>query len=297
MKKPKKIKDKSSVKPSTKSNVIKLTVLAAAVAASISVTFPSFAEGISLGGVDPSELSDISASGKASSASAVDIATQLQDTKAAAEDCADPTNINGLAHAQQKTLNDMKAMILTPINTDKMFSTASKGGCFNALKDFPNLSASIPSLSSIANSLKQTIISYATRKVCTAVNDALEEVIGPVNELMDEFTKNGQLDLTGQINKEMADQLYKIDPELGRVSSGVQDEYTWELGDAFEGVTGIVQGGTGVEYVDEPEPTPPKTSPSGSFMTSTGESEIQQQESKEDGSLTDSAKNFLKSIF
>lgn len=288
--------------PTLKTNLIKTTVLVTAIVASVGVTFPSFAEVSSLKDVDVSEVSDISVSGKGSAASSVDIVAQVQTTKADATNCADPTNVHGLAHAQQKTLNDMKAMILTPINTDNIFSTASKGGCFNALKDFPNLSTSIPSLTGIANALKDTILKYATRKVCAAVNDSLAEVIGPINELMDEFAKSGQVDLTGQVNKNLAEELYKIDPELGRVSSSVNTEYSWDLDDAWDGITGIVPGeAAGVQNAptatDSSSNTAPQAKSSGSFMTRAGEMDSQLQGSDEEGSLTESAKNFLKSIF
>ena len=284
---------KSALNP----NAFKLSLLAGAIAVSATVTFPSFAETTSIKYVEPSELTSQSASGNGSGQSAVSIETQIQATTADAANCADPANVNGLAHAQQKTLSDMKAMILTPINTDKIFSAASKGGCFNALKDFPNLSVSIPSLTGIANALKATMIKYATRKVCTAVNDALEEVIGPINEIMEELSSSGQIDLTGQVNKKMMEELYKIDPELGRVSTGISDEINWNLGDEWDKATGIVPGNV-TEQSPSTNTTPPEAKANGSFVTRTGEMDVeQQQETTSDGSLTESTKNFLKSIF
>lgn len=283
-----------------KTHLLKITAISAAIAVSVSVTYPSFAESGSLKDVDTSEMLDFSASGKGSEASGANIVAQLQATKSEAENCADPANVKGLAHAQQKTLNDMKAMILTPINTDNIFNTAKKGGCFNALQNFPNLSGSIPSLSGIANALKDTIIKYATRKVCAAVNDALEDMLGPLNEAMDEYTKNGQIDLTGMVNKKMAEELYKIDPELGRVSKGVTDEYEWELKDVFESTPGVVAEGTasGNTNTNESETqAPPTPQASGSFLSRNYDEAPARSETESDGSLTESAKSFLKSIF
>lgn len=297
MKNQKKITDQKLNGSSLNPKVLKVSLLAVAIAVSTGVTFPSFAETVSIKDVDPATITAQSANGSGSGQSATSIETQIQATTDDAANCADPANVNGLAHAQQKTLNDMKAMILTPINTDNMFSTASKGGCFNALKDFPNLSASIPSLTGIANALKDTLIKYATRKVCAAVNDALEEVIGPVNEIMEELSSSGQIDLTGEFNKKMVEELYKIDPELGRVSTGVSDEIKWDLGDEWDKAPGIVP--TNPQPPENPTETqpPPNAQPSGSFMTQTGEMDGGQQETSSDGSLTDSAKDFLRSIF
>ena len=129
--------------------------------------------------------------------------------------------------------------------------------------------------------------------MCTAVNDALEEVIGPINEIMEELSSSGQIDLTGQVNKKMMEELYKIDPELGRVSTGISDEINWNLGDEWDKATGNV-----TEQSPSTNTTPPEAKANGSFMTRTGEMDVeQQQETTSDGSLTESTENFLKSIF
>lgn len=292
---------------SLNSNVIKGSILATTIAASVGLSFPSVASiSTSIKDVDAPELGQLSASGKVSGGSATDIATQVQNIKNEATNCADPANVEGLAHTQAKTIDDMKRMILTPINTDKIFSMASKGGCFNALSDFPNLSASIPSLTSIANSLKQTLVRYATRKVCNAVNDALAEVIEPINDVLDTISENGQIDLTGEFNKRMTDELYKIDPELGRVSVPAATEYDWKLSDAIDKVaSGLETNEFG--YVDAPTesaaPTTPTTPPaassasSGSYVTNFDRIDGSKKESNSDGSLTQSAKDFISGIF
>lgn len=292
---------------SPNSNLIKGSILATAIVASISLSFPSIASitPTSVDNVDKAELANLSANGRVEGASATSLITQVQATKDEATNCADPANVDGLAHTQVKTIEDMKRMILTPINTDKIFSTASKGGCFNALKDFPNLSASIPSLTSIADSLKKTLVRYATRKVCTAVNDALTEVIEPINEVMDKISENGQIDLTGEFNNRMTDELYKIDPELGRVSQPVDTEYSWELSKEIDKIAGSLETNE-FGYIDTPVETapstntttpPPAATPSGSYVTNFDRVDNSRNESNADGSLTQSAKDFLSSIF
>lgn len=292
---------------SPNSNLIKGSILATTIIASVSLSFPSIASitPTSLTNVDNAEIADLSTSGRVDAGSATSIETQVQKTKDEATNCADPANVDGLAHTQAKTIDDMKRMILTPINTDKIFSTASKGGCFNALKDFPNLSASIPSLTSIANSLKQTLVRYATRKVCNAVNDALTEVIEPINEVLDEVSENGQIDLTGEFNKRMTDELYKIDPELGRVSQPAETEYDWKLSEEIDKIVGSIPPNE-VGYIDAPVETAPGTTAptqpaaatqSGSYVTNFDKANSSKNESTSDGSLTQSAKDFLSGIF
>lgn len=224
----KKLTGASSVKP----NAIKLLVASLAISVSVGATLPSIASTINSES-DVSTSSTEDATGTDAGPSA-DLNVQVQNVTSAVSECANPDNLNGLAHAQAETLDDLKTMILTPVNMDKIFDVSNKGGCFDALKDFPNLSVSIPSLSSIATALQKTLINYATRKVCTAVNDALSDLIDPINELFDKLGSNGQIDLTGAINKEVSKKLYEIDPEIGRVSTPVKTEYNWTVGDVLD---------------------------------------------------------------
>lgn len=133
-------------------------------------------------------------------------------------ECADPDNPDGLANAQKKAMEDARTMDSSTVNLDDMFDIGKKGGCFNALGDFPDLSVMIPSITSIFNSLKNTLINYATRKVCAATNEALEEALGPIKSAMEDMSERGSLDLSGRVNAQVSKRLYDIDPELGRVS-------------------------------------------------------------------------------
>lgn len=143
-----------------------------------------------------------------------------QNAAAISEHCSDPDNEYGLAKEHQEVMNDQKKIATKPMDINNIFDMAKQGGCFAALQDFPDLSMSIPSLTSIFDSLKDTLMKYAVRKVCNAVNDALSEMLDPVSEAMDKLSESGNLDLSGRVNRDLTKRLYDIDPELGRVSKG-----------------------------------------------------------------------------
>lgn len=222
--------------------ILRVAAITSAITLAISASLPSVAnvsqgDHIARSGVDVdltsggiTGLGDTSYLGVLSENISLD--KKYQNVASDAQSCADPSNVNGLAYRQAATIKDMQTMIMTPINTDKIFDTANKNGCFNALNDFPNLSISIPSLSSIANSLKNTLLKYAVRKVCNAVNDALSEVIEPINEVFEKISEHGQIDLTGEINRKMYKELYSIDKDLGRVADPIKNEINWNLSDA-----------------------------------------------------------------
>lgn len=218
----------------SKKSFFKLTTAASALAISLALTVPSLAEVTiteKTQSAAPAELARTD-----TTESAVGLVTQVQNVEAAASSCADLDNPDGLGAAQKAAYDDRITMIGAVTNTDKLFDVANKNGCFNALSNFPNLSVAIPSLSSIANALKKTMLDYATRKVCNAVNDALTEVITPINEALDKVSKNGQIDMTGAYNKAVMKKLYEIDPELGRVSQRADDGYEWNVSDVTDGM-------------------------------------------------------------
>lgn len=146
-------------------------------------------------------------------------------------ECADPNNPGGLGGVQKSEMENERKRDLSKVDLDKIFQIGKKNGCFNALNDFPDLSANIPTLSGIFDSVKKTLISYATRKVCAVVDEALEGALGPIQEKMDEVSDRGMLDLSGRVNKEILKRMYEIDPELGRVSKSSKPaqevEFKW----------------------------------------------------------------------
>jgi len=206
------------------SNKIKITATAMAVIVSTATVIPSFAADSSDSSGTNENLVSMTSRTASANASTGEVA---QDIAAAQTECADISNPNGLAAAAAAAYQDRNTIAAATPNVDKLFNIAEDGGCFSALKDFPNLSVAIPSLSSIANALKNTMIKYATRKVCNAVNEALSEAIDPINNAIGEIAKNGEIDLAGAVNTGMINKAYEIDPDLGRVTQTVgSDEYT-----------------------------------------------------------------------
>lgn len=143
--------------------------------------------------------------------------------------CADPNEEGSLAEKQGKVMDEQKKMATKPINMANIYNVGKKGGCFAALSDFPDLSISIPSLTGMLNSVKDTLVKYAVRKACAAVDQAFSEMLAPLEQALDNLGDRGQLDLTGVVNKELAKELYEIDPELGRVSVSTNSEKEYEF--------------------------------------------------------------------
>lgn len=133
-------------------------------------------------------------------------------------ECSDINNKNGLGSVHKEHMENERKKDLATVDLDKIFKMGQNGGCFNALGNFPDLSTMIPSITSIMNSVKKTLVTYATRKVCTVVDEALEGALSPVKDALEDVSSRGQLDLSGRLNKEMSKQLYGIDAELGRLS-------------------------------------------------------------------------------
>lgn len=146
-------------------------------------------------------------------------------------ECSDVTNKNGLGAVHKEHMENERKKDLATVNLDNIFQAGKKGGCFYALSDFPDLSVMIPSITSIANSVKDTLVKYATRKVCLVVDEALESALGPVKDALEEISERGQLDLSGRVNKEMTERLYGVDAELGRLSvpsqAAKEIEFKW----------------------------------------------------------------------
>jgi len=58
---------------------------------------------------------------------------------------------------------------------------------------------------------------YATRKVCTMVNEATKKALEPLNNAIDIINKNGTIDLNGAVQGAVTGGLGKIDPELADI--------------------------------------------------------------------------------
>lgn len=158
-------------------------------------------------------------------------ATKDLDSEGKTEECSDETNEYSLAGIQKKAIEKDNALTNSTVAVDKLYDIGKKGGCFVVLSDFPDLSVNIPSISSIFDSVRNTLVKYATRKVCNAVNEAINEITDPINKTIGKLNDSGQLDLTGRVNKEIQKQLFEFDPEAARVQnkaeSGQEVELSW----------------------------------------------------------------------
>lgn len=158
----------------------------------------------------------------------LDMDKELSDAVAAmSSECADPDKAGGLGEAQIKGLDQRRKTDMVGVNLDKIFQAGKKGGCFDALMDFPDLSVNIPTISGIFNSLKNTLLKYAVRKVCTAVNEVLEDVIGPIKEVIEKIEDD--VDLSGTVNKKLGQKLGEIDPDLHRYYKPAEPEKEYEF--------------------------------------------------------------------
>lgn len=158
-------------------------------------------------------------------------ATKDLESEGKTDECSDETNEHSLAGIQKKAIEKDNALTNSTVAVDKLYDIGKKGGCFVSLADFPDLSVNIPSLSSIFDSVRNTLVKYATRKVCNAVNEAINEITAPINQTIGKLNDSGQLDLTGRVNKEIQKKLFEFDPEAARVQSkaesGQEVELTW----------------------------------------------------------------------
>lgn len=155
---------------------------------------------------------------------AAEFKNKQDSVDSAALDCADDTNPDTIAGAQKAGIEEDQQVAVKPYNLNKLFEIGKDKGCFAALSEFPDLSMNIPSLSDIYANMTKALLKYATRKVCDAVNDTIEEVISPMKSALDQVSERGQLDLNGRVNKEMTTRMYDFDPELGRVSKTAKPE-------------------------------------------------------------------------
>lgn len=146
--------------------------------------------------------------------------------KSVSEECSSETGLGGV---QARDIADAQKQASVGVDLNKIYQYGEDGGCFNALMDFPDLSASIPSFTDVMNNVKNALIKYATRKVCSMVNDTLEEAVSPIRDKLDVISDRGQLDLNGQVNKEITKKMYEVDTDLGKVSTTTKPDQTIEL--------------------------------------------------------------------
>ncbi|QIC71697.1 MULTISPECIES: hypothetical protein [Acinetobacter] len=112
--------------------------------------------------------------------------TVAADVKACAE------GENGLVKAAADALNIRTQVLSKYVDVNQIFQPKKQGGCFADLGDIPDLSITIPTWSGMADKLIGALKDYASKKVCDAVYEASEQVIGPIRESMNEIQNYSQ---------------------------------------------------------------------------------------------------------
>ena len=112
--------------------------------------------------------------------------TVAADAKACAE------SENGLVKAASDAINIRTEVLSKYVDVNKIFQPKKQGGCFADLGDIPDLSVTIPTWSNLQDKLIGALKDYASKKVCDAVYEASEQVVGPIRESMNEIQKYSQ---------------------------------------------------------------------------------------------------------
>lgn len=107
-----------------------------------------------------------------------------------AKDCAESEN--GLVKSAADALKIRTTVISKYVDVNQIFQPQKKGGCFADLGDIPDLSTTIPTWSGMADKIVGALKDYANKKVCDAVYEASEQVIGPIRESMQEIQSYSQ---------------------------------------------------------------------------------------------------------
>lgn len=130
----------------------------------------------------------------------------------------------GLGKQQQKDVESEQGINASTLDIDKIYDLGERNGCFDVLSEFPDLSINIPSLSSIYDAITSTLLKYAQRKACTAVNSAIKEALEPGIKVLDKISDQGKIDLTGAVDAEINKGINKIDPDIGKIQSQSSSE-------------------------------------------------------------------------
>ncbi|WP_436899572.1 hypothetical protein [Acinetobacter gyllenbergii] len=139
----------------------------------------------------------------------------------AAVGCGDASTQGSIAWTQQEVLKNRQILNTAPVDIDALFNGSSGGSsgssCFADITKMIDLSIAIPDFSGMKAAAIAALRAYATRKVCTMVNEATKKALEPLNNAIDIINKNGTIDLNGAIQGAVTGGLGKIDPELADI--------------------------------------------------------------------------------
>lgn len=140
-----------------------------------------------------------------------------ESIKAEAQVCATGEAEGSIGNAIQNALKIHTELAAAMPNTEELFSPIQD--CFSGLLGAFDLSFAIPSLDSIRGAVKSALTKYATKKVCSAVQQARSMVTTPINQAISGLTSGtgmgGLGDLNGLSNGLIGSGLAMIDPDLG----------------------------------------------------------------------------------
>ncbi|MFP0285849.1 hypothetical protein [Acinetobacter baumannii] len=139
----------------------------------------------------------------------------------AAVGCGDANTQGSIAWTQQEVIKNRQILNTAPVDIDALFNGSSGGSsgssCFSDITKMIDLSIAIPDFSGMKAAAIAALRAYATRKVCTMVNEATKKALEPLNNAIDIINKNGTIDLNGAVQGAVTGGLGKIDPELADI--------------------------------------------------------------------------------
>lgn len=168
--------------------------------------------------------------------------TTQSTVEADVQSCA--TSEDGLVQAALDAMKVRAQVFSNVVDVDSIFRPAKSGGCFADLGKIPDLSVEIPSFnaSSIMNSLQGALKDYATKKVCDAVYEASSELVGPINDAMNDLNNYTQAyDFAKEFSSTAGGKL-GIDPNIFMPE---KKEYTYTVDKGFHELTGGTPNGSG----------------------------------------------------
>mgnify|MGYP006932316261 CR=1 FL=1 len=204
--------------------------------------------------------STITTSGSTSPASSV-----TSDVKAAALECGDTKNPQGLAAAQQAVLNQaVQDAVVTP-KTDEIFNPQQSGnaatqGCFTASSQIINLATLIPTVPSISwgniATMVQNVVNQQIQKVqeqminrgCQIADQAILNAVKPLNAYITQIQNvNGMLNnsealIGSYLSQQASDQIGKIDLSFNGVLDNLQSSVDSNVSNAtstYGNITGV----------------------------------------------------------
>lgn len=168
--------------------------------------------------------------------------TTESTVQADVQSCA--TSEDGLVQAAMNAMNVRAQVFSNIVDVNSIFRPAKSGGCFADLGQIPDLSVQIPSFSAsnILNGLQGALKDYATKKVCDAVYEATSELVGPINEAMNDLNNYSQAyDFAKEFANTAGGKL-GIDPNIFMPE---KKDYTYSVDKGFHELTGGTPSGTG----------------------------------------------------